>query len=52
MTAAETILGWERRFRAPVSFLPEWSPQAPTRVVYASNEGGIWQVTKIGRAHV
>jgi pimeloyl-ACP methyl ester carboxylesterase len=35
---------WERRFRAPVSYLPEWSPQAPDRVVYASNEPGIWQV--------
>jgi len=35
---------WERRFRAPVSFLPEWSPHAPDRIVYASNESGIWQV--------
>jgi dienelactone hydrolase len=35
---------WEQRFRAPVSYLPEWSPQAPDRVVYASNEPGIWQV--------
>ncbi len=35
---------WERRFRAPVSFLPEWSPHAPERIVYASNEPGIWQV--------
>ena len=35
---------WERRFRAPISFLPEWSPHAPDRVVYASNEPGVWQV--------
>ena len=35
---------WERRFRAPVSFLPEWSPLAPERLVYASNEPGRWQV--------
>jgi hypothetical protein len=34
---------WEERFRAPVAFLPDWSPQAPDRVVYASNES-IWQV--------
>lgn len=35
---------WERRFRAPLSFLPEWSPHAPDRLVYASNESGTWQV--------
>ena len=35
---------WEQRFRAPVTFLPTWSPEAPDRVVYASNESGIWQV--------
>jgi dipeptidyl aminopeptidase/acylaminoacyl peptidase len=35
---------WERRFRAPISHLPEWSPHAPDRIVYASNEPGIWQV--------
>jgi dipeptidyl aminopeptidase/acylaminoacyl peptidase len=35
---------WEQRFRAPVSFLPEWSPAAPRNAVYASNESGIWQV--------
>jgi pimeloyl-ACP methyl ester carboxylesterase len=35
---------WERRFRAPISYLPEWSPAAPDRVVYTSNEPGIWQV--------
>jgi len=35
---------WEQRFRAPVSFLPEWSPTAPERAVYASNESAVWQV--------
>ncbi len=34
---------WERRFRAPVSYLPEWSPHAPGAVVYTSNESGSWQ---------
>lgn len=35
---------WERRFRAPVSWLPEWSPRAPDRIVYPSTESGIWQL--------
>jgi len=35
---------WEQRFRAPVSYLPEWSPAAPGRAVYASNESGRWQI--------
>src|SRR5829696_8648020 len=35
---------WELRFCTPVSFLPEWSPAAPDRIVYASSEGGVWQV--------
>ena len=35
---------WERRFRAPTAFLPEWSLQASSRLVYPSNESGIWQV--------
>src|SRR5437867_11398615 len=35
---------WEQRYRAPISFLPEWSPDAPDRCVYASNESGVWQV--------
>ena len=35
---------WEQRYRAPISFLPEWSPCAPDRCVYASNESGVWQV--------
>jgi len=39
-----TLEPWEQRFRAPVSFLPEWSPHAPDRVVFASNQSGVWQV--------
>jgi len=35
---------WEQRFRVPLLFLPEWSPAAPDRCVYASNEAGIWQL--------
>ena len=35
---------WEQRFRAPVSYLPEWSPAAPGHAVYASNESGRWQI--------
>ena len=35
---------WERRFRAPTVSLPTWSPLAPDRLVYATNEGGSWQV--------
>ncbi len=35
---------WEQRFRAPQTYLPEWSPAAPDRVVYTSNESGVWQV--------
>ncbi len=35
---------WERRFRAPVVSLPEWSPHAPDRLVFASTESGIRQV--------
>jgi dipeptidyl aminopeptidase/acylaminoacyl peptidase len=35
---------WEQRVRAPVSYLPEWSPPAPRHAVYVSNESGSWQV--------
>jgi len=41
---AVTAPAWEQRFRAPVSFLPEWSPAAPSRAAYVSNESGVWQV--------
>src|SRR5256714_2428585 len=45
MTREEAAtVGWEQRVRAPVSFLPAWSPSAPDRCVYASNESGVWQV--------
>lgn len=35
---------WESRFRAPVTMFPEWSPHAPDRLVFASNESGTWQL--------
>jgi acetyl esterase/lipase len=35
---------WQRRFRVPVSFLPEWSPHAPGRAAYVSTESGVWQL--------
>ena len=44
MGATEGVEAWEQRFRATVTYLPEWSPAAPERVVYATNESGIWQV--------
>src|SRR5919206_2822685 len=45
MTVAQrTMPAWEQRFRAAISFLPEWSPHAPDRCVYASNEAGVWQL--------
>src|ERR1051325_8820276 len=46
MTVAEqrTMTTWEQRFRAPVTFLPTWSPQAPERCVFASNVSGMWQL--------
>jgi len=40
----EAMTAWERRFRAPLTFLPSWSPAAPDLVVYASNESGVWQL--------
>jgi pimeloyl-ACP methyl ester carboxylesterase len=42
--AERVTAAWERRFRAPVSFLPAWSPHAPDRCAYASNEAGVWQL--------
>jgi dienelactone hydrolase len=42
--APATMPVWERRLRAAISFLPEWSPHAPDRCVYASNEAGVWQL--------
>ncbi len=42
--ATVEIAVWEQRFRTPVPFFPHWSPLAPDRTVYASNESGVWQV--------
>jgi dipeptidyl aminopeptidase/acylaminoacyl peptidase len=44
MTATTTLPAWERRYRAPLVFLPEWSADQPDRLVYVSNESGVWQV--------
>jgi dipeptidyl aminopeptidase/acylaminoacyl peptidase len=44
MAVETAAAAWEQRFRATVTFLPEWSPYAPDRVVYASNESVIWQL--------
>jgi dienelactone hydrolase len=41
---------WERRFRAPVVAMPEWSPQAPDRIAYQSTESGVWQTHVWDRA--
>jgi dipeptidyl aminopeptidase/acylaminoacyl peptidase len=35
---------WERRFRAPVVSMPDWSPLAPDRIGYESTESGVWQL--------
>jgi dipeptidyl aminopeptidase/acylaminoacyl peptidase len=43
-TSDEVAPLWELRFRAPVSFLPTWSSEVPDRLVYASNESGVWQL--------
>jgi hypothetical protein len=44
MSDASAPEAWEQRFRAPQTSLPEWSPAAPDRIVYTSNESGVWQV--------
>ncbi len=41
---------WERRFRAPTVTFPWWSPDAPERLVLASNETGSYQVYAWDRA--
>ncbi len=41
---------WELRIRAPVASLPDWSPGAADRIVYASTESGIWQAHAFDRA--
>ncbi len=35
---------WERRFRAPIVSMPDWSPLAPDRIGYESTESGVWQL--------
>jgi dienelactone hydrolase len=44
MDGGGAVETWERRFRTPQTHLPEWSPLAPARIVYTSNEPGVWQV--------
>ena len=39
-----SVATWEQRYRTAVTYLPEWSPAAPDRVVYASNASGTWQL--------
>ena len=38
------IPAWEQRHRAPTLSMPDWSPNAPDRVVYESTESAVWQV--------
>src|SRR3972149_5923076 len=44
MALTTALPTWERRFRAPTTSMPDWSRQAPDRLVYAGNESGVWQV--------
>jgi dienelactone hydrolase len=41
---------WERRFRAATQSFPHWSPAAPDRLVYTSDEEGSFQVYGWDRA--
>jgi hypothetical protein len=34
---------WRRRFRASLTSLPDWAPDAPDRLVSLSNESGRWE---------
>jgi dipeptidyl aminopeptidase/acylaminoacyl peptidase len=43
-TTREAMPAWERRFRAPVVGMPDWSPHAPDRLAFASTESGVWQL--------
>jgi dipeptidyl aminopeptidase/acylaminoacyl peptidase len=45
-----TIPLWERRYRAPSISSFEWSPGAPDRIVFVSNETGIRQIHAWDRA--
>jgi dipeptidyl aminopeptidase/acylaminoacyl peptidase len=40
---------WEQRFRAPSLLFPAWSPDAPDRLVYSSNETGTYQLSTFDR---
>ncbi len=40
---------WEERFRAPSLLFPAWSPDAPDRLVYGSNETGTYQLFTLDR---
>ncbi|MBA3691135.1 MAG: prolyl oligopeptidase family serine peptidase [Actinobacteria bacterium] len=40
---------WEQRFRAPTLLFPAWSPDAPERLVYSSNETGTYQLFALDR---
>ena len=42
--STEGIPDWERRFRAPAVTLPTWSPTAPDRFTFTSNESGVYQL--------
>ena len=39
----DTMPTWERRFHLPTMTFPTWSPSAPDRLVYLTNEGGSFQ---------
>jgi dipeptidyl aminopeptidase/acylaminoacyl peptidase len=41
---------WERRFRATIVSMPDWSPHAPDRIAFESTESGVWQVYAWDRA--
>jgi dienelactone hydrolase len=41
---------WEQRFRAPSLLFPAWAADAPDRLVYSSNETGIYQLSTFDRS--
>jgi dienelactone hydrolase len=43
-TDGQQLPRWQQRFSAPLVTLPSWAPDAPDRMVYASNVSGAWQV--------
>jgi dipeptidyl aminopeptidase/acylaminoacyl peptidase len=42
--SSQSMPRWERRLRAPLRTFPAWSPHAPDRLVFTSNEDGSEQV--------